>query len=209
MDQESQSANTIEFDDDGFIRLIKKVGEGDEEAFTTLYDTTSHLIYGIVSRIVSEKTVAEETLLDIYTYIWKDAACYDPKSLMPLEWLITIARTRSILKHASNKESKKPALVESETASSPATVAPSIQTQVRSWMDSLTASQKEALDWAFYTGLSFKEIAVQRGKPLGAVRTHTRIALSKLYDLFRPLYGRETGPETVKGGEDFDPRKTD
>lgn len=209
MNQESQSVNTIEFDDDGLVRLIKKVGEGDAEAFKTLYDTTSHLIYGIVSRIVPEKTVAEETMLEIYTYILKDAGAYDPESLMPLEWLITVARTQSIFKLDSNKEGEKRTLAKSEGALTSATVAPLIQTQVRSRIDSLTASQKEALDWVFYTGLSFKEIAVQSGKPLGAVRTHTRIALSKLYDLFRPIYERGTGPETAKGGQDIDSRKTD
>ncbi|MEJ2246815.1 MAG: hypothetical protein P8Y80_12170, partial [Acidobacteriota bacterium] len=63
----------------------------------------------------------------------------------------------------------------------------------------LTPSQKEILDWIFYTGLSCNELAANRGKPLGAGKTYARLGMSKLYYLFRPLYERGTGSEDVKG----------
>ena len=79
-----------------------------------------------------------------------------------------------------------------------------MQNHTRSILDTLTAPQKEFLDWAFYTGLSSSEIAVRCGKPAGEIKTHTRIAMSKLYELFRPLYERETGSEAATGGQDLE-----
>ena len=81
---------------------------------------------------------------------------------------------------------------------------PAMQNHVRSSLDSLPSQQKEFLDWAFYTGLSCSEIGIRSGKPMGAVKTHTRIGMSKLYELFRPLYERETGSKTAKGGQQID-----
>lgn len=204
MDQENQSADIVDFDDVALAELIRKVGDGDSAAFANLYNSTSSLIFGLVLRFLPDKTVAEETLLDIYTHIWKESAKYSPENFMPLEWMITIARTRAIFKLDSTRESRKRKITEIEETDSPTTVAPSIQNRARSGMDTLTSSQREALDWAFYTGLSSSEIAVHCGKPSGAIRTHTRIGMSKLYDLFRPLYERGTGPESEEGRQNID-----
>jgi len=209
LDQENQPVDTIEFDDAALVALIRKAGEGDTTAFTALYDSTSSLIFGLVLRFLPERAIAEEILLDIYTHVWKESADYDPRKFMPLEWLVTIARDRSILKLDATKESKKRSVTEADRSISPTTVAPSIQKLARASLDSLTATQIEALDWAFYTGLSCSEVAVQNGQPFGAVKTHTRIGMSKLYDLFSPLYERETGLETAKGRQDIEPRKTE
>lgn len=191
MDLENRPVDTIEFDDAALAALIKKSGEGDTKAFAALYDRTDSLLFGLALRFLPERTAAEEALLDIYTHIWKESARYDPRQFLPLEWLVILARDRLVLRMDATKEGKKRSIAEAETTASPATVAPSIQKLARSCMVSLTASQQEALNWAFYTGLSCGEIAAQSGKPPGAVRTHTRIGISKLYDLFRPLYERK------------------
>lgn len=202
MDQENQAVEKIEFDNSTLAALIRKTGEGDPTAFTTLYDCTSSLIFGIVSRILPESATAEEVLLDAYTRIWKESSAYDPRDFMPLEWIVTLARNQAILKLDAVRETKKRTVSEAGETDPVITVAPPMQQFARSCMESLNASQKEFIDWAFYTGLSSSEIAVQSRKPLGAVKIHTRIGMSKLYDLFRPLYERETGPETANGGTD-------
>lgn len=51
-------------------------------------------------------------------------------------------------------------------------------------MGALAPIQREVLEWAFYSGLSCSEIATQAGKPVGAIRTHARLGLSKLTELF-------------------------
>lgn len=204
MDQESQAVDKIEFDNSALAALIKKVGEGDPNAFAALYDSTSSLIFGLILRILTERTAAEEVLLDAYTQVWKESAYYDPENFMPLEWIITIARTRAIMRLDANKEGKKRSLPEAGESDPTTTVAPAMQNYARTAIESLTPSQKELLDWAFYTGLACSEISTQSGKPQGAVKIHTRIGMGKLYDLFRPLYERETGSENAKGGQDIE-----
>jgi RNA polymerase sigma-70 factor (ECF subfamily) len=204
LDQNSQSVDTAPFEDQPLGELNNKVGRGDTSAFATLYDTTSCLIFGLLLRFLPEQAAAEETLLDVYSHIWAESSEYDPESFLPLEWLVSVTRARAIQKLDATKEGKKRKVTEADPTASPKTVAPAVQNQVRSILDSLTPSQQEILDWVFYTGLSSSEIAVQSGKPQGAVRTHTRIGISKLYDLFRPLYERGAKSEKHTGGQNIE-----
>jgi RNA polymerase sigma-70 factor (ECF subfamily) len=202
LDKENRATEKIEFDNSALAALIRKTGQGDTAAFTALYDCTSSLIWGIVSRILPEGATAEEVLLDVYTRIWKESSTYDSRDFMPLEWIITLARNQAILRLDASKETKKRTMPETGETDPATTVAPSLQQFARSSMESLNAPQREFIDWAFYTGLSSSEIAAQSQKPLGAVKIHIRIGMSKLYDLFRPLYERDTEPETANGGTD-------
>jgi RNA polymerase sigma-70 factor (ECF subfamily) len=209
LDQENQAVDTAKFDNAALSSLIKKSGEGDRAAFAALYDGTSSLVFGLLLRILTERTVAEEVLLDVYTRIWKESASHDPEDFMPLEWIISLARTCAISRLDETREGRKRTLPDPAEPDPEMTVAPAMQTHARSSLGSLTPPQKEFLDWAFYTGLSCNEIAARSGKPVGAVKIHTRIGMSKLYELFRPLYERETGPETANGGQDIESRKAD
>jgi DNA-directed RNA polymerase specialized sigma24 family protein len=71
------------------------------------------------------------------------------------------------------------------------TVDPEQQKYARAAVGSLTAIQKEILDWIYYSGLSCSEIATHLGKPIGAVKTHARLGLSKLEELSNPLFRHE------------------
>jgi RNA polymerase sigma-70 factor (ECF subfamily) len=204
LDQENQTLDKTGLDNASLSELVKKVGEGDATAFAALYDGTSSLVFGLLLRILADRTTAEETLLDVYTRIWMESASYAPGSFMPLEWIITIARTCAITKLDATREGRKRSLAAPPETETKTIVSPAMQNHARAALDSLTGPQKEFLEWAFYTGLSSSEIAVRIGRPAGAVKTHTRIGMSKLYELFRPLYERETGPENAAGGQDIE-----
>jgi RNA polymerase sigma-70 factor (ECF subfamily) len=130
--------------------------------------------------------LAEEALLDAYTYVWKQAAFYNPKTMKPLEWLILIGRSRAVLHLNIGKQNPKGhSLPQSAASASEMSVAPEQQKLARDSIASLIPSQREVLESAFYSGLSCSDIAAQSGKPAGAVTTHIRLGLNKLDELFR------------------------
>ena len=176
------------------VALLQRIGEGDVSALSTLYDKTNRLLYGLVLRILGERTSAEEALLDVYTHIWKEPASFDPV-LSPLEWLTTIARARAIARLHWNKQLKRKSAFQARNLDPSMTVAPDRQELARQAMGSLVPAQQEILGWAYYSGLSCAEIAAQIGKPVGAVKTHARLGLNKLSDLFRPFLDRDKQPQ--------------
>ncbi len=163
--------------------LLKQIDEGEQSALMMLYDKTHRLVFGIVLKILDDKAAAEETLLDTYTQVWTQVGSYDPGLYGPLEWLTTIARDRAIAKLHLSQRDKRRTPASAAGLDSPATVAPEQQKKARSALGSLLAAQQEILQWAYYTGLSYGEIAARMGKPTGAVKTHTRLALTKLEGL--------------------------
>jgi len=170
------------------------VAEGDQSALTTLYDATSRLVFGLILRVVSDRSVAEEVLLDVYTQVWRQASTYDTKRGAPLAWLMTIARTRGIdrLRSGKHEHQHKESLeaIGEVTASTSSPEADSVTAErrqlVRRALDTLSAEQREVIELAYYSGLSHSEIALKLGQPLGTVKTRTRLGMMKLRDVLRP-----------------------
>lgn len=183
--------------DQNWTSLIKQVADGDQSALTTLYDSTSRLVFGLILRIVSDRATAEEVLLDVYTQVWRQASSYDSTRGAPLAWIMTIARSRAIDRLRSGKhdqQSKEPLDSIGEVTSNTidpeeATVNSERQRIVRSALETLSAEQREVIELAYFSGLSHSEIALRLGQPLGTVKTRTRLGMMKLRDLLKPMLG--------------------
>jgi RNA polymerase sigma-70 factor, ECF subfamily len=189
-----QDSREITTRDQDWAALIKRVADGDQSALTTLYDSTSRLVFGLILRVVTDRSSAEEVLLDVYTQVWRQASTYDSKRGAPLAWLMTIARTRGIdrLRSGKHEHQNKESLdaigeITSSTASPEADSLTAERRQlVRSALDTLSAEQREVIELAYYSGLSHSEIALKLGQPLGTVKTRTRLGMMKLRDMLRP-----------------------
>jgi RNA polymerase sigma-70 factor (ECF subfamily) len=55
-------------------------------------------------------------------------------------------------------------------------------------LDELSPPQRQAIELAFFEGLSHSEIAEQLGEPLGTIKTRVRLGMQKLRDALRPYY---------------------
>lgn len=190
-----QDSRELSTRDQDWAALIKRVADGDQSALTTLYDATSRLVFGLILRVVTDRSSAEEVLLDVYTQVWRQASTYDRKRGAPLAWLMTIARTRGIdrLRSGRHEHLNKDSLdaIGEVTASTPSPEADTVTAErrqlVRSALETLSAEQREVIELAYYSGLSHSEIALQLGQPLGTVKTRTRLGMMKLRDMLRPM----------------------
>ncbi len=199
MEQEVRASGVFPLGNEAAIELIKKIEGGNQSALGFLYDRTSPLLYGLILKIIGDKIQAEEALLETYTSIWKKSVLYDP-GLLPLEWMLTVARNKAVARVNWHKKSSKKRELLIGNREPTATVAPEQRQLVRSAINSLAPAQQEILYWSYYSGLSCSEIAAQIGKPIGAVKTHARLGLTKLTELFRPLFESKTESGTATGG---------
>lgn len=190
-----QDSRELSTRDQDWAAIIKRVADGDQSALTTLYDSTSRLVFGLILRVVTDRSSAEEVLLDVYTQVWRQASTYDRKRGAPLAWLMTIARTRGIdrLRSGRHEHRNKESLdaIGEITASTPSPEADTVTAErrqlVRSALETLSAEQRAVIELAYYSGLSHSEIALQLGQPLGTVKTRTRLGMMKLRDMLRPM----------------------
>jgi RNA polymerase sigma-70 factor (ECF subfamily) len=175
--------------------LIRGVAEGDNQALASLYDATSRTVYGLLLRILSDPSSAEEVLLDVYAQVWRQAAGYSPERGRPLAWLTTIARSRAIdrLRRTRQEHRREAPLDEALRSAGGESVeqgvlAGEVGAVVRAALAALAPEQRDVIELAYYGGMSHSEIAAARGLPLGTVKTRTRLGLTRLREILRPAW---------------------
>ncbi len=153
-----------------------------------LYDNTSPMLYSLALRILNDPADAEEVVLDVYLEIWRTPARFNAERGTVWALLNVMTRTRAIdrLRRAGTRRSRELPIENGYDSPSPAP-APETQTifeQERGWilgvMQTLTADQRQAIELAFFSGLTHSEIAESLGAPLGTIKTRIRVGMQKL-----------------------------
>lgn len=174
---------------DNEIDLVTHIQNGDESAFAELYDSYSAMLYGIITRIVSDQEDAANLLQDCFIKIWRNIESFDPSKGRFATWLINVARntaidfTRSKYFSQKRKNQNLDYFVGSETPRSATHFA--VETMgLRQLVDKLTPVCREVIEWMYFEGYTQQEIADNFGIPLGTVKSRTRLALKELRAYF-------------------------
>ena len=181
--------------------LLANVVKGDQQAFSQLYDHSSALLYTVAFRILGNREEADELLQDVYLEVWRKVARYDVGRGTPIAWLITLTRSRAIdrLRARNARGYKGTSPLDSTVSSRVADLGPSpFETQadqelrmaVGTAITSLPSAQQQAIELAYYEGLSHQEIAARLNQPLGTVKTRIKLGMSKLREALRHCWER-------------------
>ncbi|HEY0792889.1 MAG TPA: sigma-70 family RNA polymerase sigma factor [Chthoniobacterales bacterium] len=172
--------------------LIRKIATGDEEAFTTLYRRLGSALYGLACRMMNDAKEAEDVLQESFTYVWRRAGSFDPTRSSPFAWTVMIVRHKAIdklrIRQRSEKlleqvEQQRPLFDESDDWSALAPAVRERSAQVRAALADLSPEQRQALELAFFKGLTHEEVAAAIQVPLGTVKARIRRGLLKLKEL--------------------------
>lgn len=184
--------------------LLRRASGGDHDALAEFYDRTSHLVYGLALRILGHREAAEDTVIEVYAQAWRDAKTYDPQRGTPCSWLLNLTRSRAIDLLRARKRERANDPLESAYEVHAATPDPEEATAdaerhrfVRSALTRLSGEQREAIELAYFRGLSHTEIADQLGQPLGTVKTRIRLGMMRM----RELLGHMGSPLLTAGGD--------
>jgi len=163
--------------------LLARIGQKDEEALSALYDRYSGLVFSEAKRILRDTGAAEEILQDLFFQVWRTAERFDPARGSLAGWLLVAARHRAISK-IRRKSGKSEELDENGVTLGVDVESHAAQNllldKVRMVMGSLPDGQREALECAYFEGMSHTEIAEKTGQPLGTVKTRIRSAMEAL-----------------------------
>jgi RNA polymerase sigma-70 factor, ECF subfamily len=177
--------------------LMKAVSRRRYDALAELYDRHGKRLRATIDGVVHEEAEADDVLQEIFIQIWEEAARYSPKAGKPLGWMVTIARRRAIdrlrrrqaYSRARERYQKR---VTHETSNSTRQadevfMLNDLRHFLKGCMRILPRLQREALELAFFKGLSHREIAAATHAPLGTVKTRLELGLQKLTHALRPL----------------------
>jgi RNA polymerase sigma-70 factor (ECF subfamily) len=173
--------------------LLARVVKGDQQAFSQLYDHSSTLLFTLAVRILGNREEAAELLQDVYLEVWRKVSRYDVGRGTPVAWLVTLTKSRAIdrLRARASRGYQAANSLEVGTAAEMADSGPSpFETQadqelriaVGAAVAGLPQAQQQAIELAYYEGLSHAEIALRLNQPLGTVKTRIKLGMSKLRD---------------------------
>ncbi len=169
--------------------LMARVATGDQQAFAALYDELAPTLYGTVLRVVRDPAQSEEVTQEVFLEVWRHAGRFDPARGGVRGWAVTIARRRAVDCVRSEQARRDRQRVHTATpAGGPddpvdAVVDSLERDRARSVLAELSDAQREALELAFFGGLTHVEVADHLGLPLGTVKTRIRDGLIRLRSL--------------------------
>jgi RNA polymerase sigma-70 factor (ECF subfamily) len=173
--------------------LLARVVKGDQQAFSQLYDHSSTLLFTLAVRILGNHEEAAELLQDVYLEVWRKVSRYDVGRGTPVAWLVTLTKSRAIdrLRARASRGYRTTNSLEAATAAQLADPGPSplemqadqeLRIAVGAAVAGLPQAQQQAIELAYYEGLSHTEIAERMNQPLGTVKTRIKLGMSKLRD---------------------------
>lgn len=176
--------------------LLRGMRLGDESALEALYARYGGLVYSLALRIVGDPELAREVLQDTFLRSWSGREAYDPERGRVPWWLMGIARNRAIdllrsRSHQARLREQEPLTVdtgahESDSQRDPAD-AVGLRRAVTNALQGLSTVQREAIELAYYGGLTQAEVAERLRQPLGTIKSRTREAMDRLRELLGPF----------------------
>ena len=168
--------------------LVDRTARGEVAAFTEFYDATSRRVFGLARKILEDPSAAEEVTLEVYTYVWRNALRYDPERGSVTQWLLTVARSRALdqlrskLRRGAREYPLEAVAGVQDPAPGPEAISGRAEqcVRVRRALASLPRAQREAIETAYWAGLSHTEVADALGQPLGTVKSRIRMGLNSL-----------------------------
>ena len=168
-----------------WVGLVASIARGDQEALRALYERMHRLVFTLSVRITLNRETAEEVVLDVFHDVWRRAGTYDVRGGTVVGWIMNQARSRAIDRVRFEQRKKRvPGAVAGEEGAVPV---PGEQLDLREQgqrlqraLSSLTPHERQAIETAFFSELTYPEVAARLDQPLGTVKTRIRSGLSKL-----------------------------
>jgi RNA polymerase sigma-70 factor (ECF subfamily) len=164
------------------MRLVARVRAGDQQALAELYDRYSNVVYAVALRVLQDASAAEDVLQDIFLQLWRNPDAFDASRGSLTAWLAVISRHRSIdrLRKRRPETDIEDCVIAGGLDLRDETERSLLIEKVRGALSVMNPEQRQAMELAFFQGLTHTEIAEKTGEPLGTIKTRIRSGLQQL-----------------------------
>lgn len=168
--------------------LLRRMAGGDDAAFAAIYDRFSGIVYGVALRVLKEPAGAEDVVQDVFLQLWRNPQTFDPARGALAPWLAVVARNRSldrIRKRRTETEWDGAAGLASGASLGDLAERRLLMQRIHAVLEHVPLEQRNALELAFFDGMTQSEIAEKTGAPLGTVKGRLRAAVNAITKALR------------------------
>ncbi len=175
------------FPDEALLALVSR---GDELALAELYDRYGRVAYGLALRVVRDSALAEDAVQDAFLSVWRTAGSFLADRAKASTWILTLVHRRAVdVVRREQRRRAAPLDLATETEDA---LGPPVDDEVeltdrrravQEALRQLPDEQREALELAYYGGLTQSELAERLSVPLGTIKSRMFTGLRRLGDL--------------------------
>jgi RNA polymerase sigma-70 factor (ECF subfamily) len=173
------------------VSLMTGVAKGDKSSFRKLHARYAGLVFSTVYKVLNDQQDAEDVSQEVFSQMWQKAHLYDSAKGKPVTWTVTMARNRAIdrLRSKQRRSHLRDGLAENAKAFEDTATRRDASDEaydreravtLRSAVLELSKEQREAIELAYFSGLTQNEIANRLGQPLGTVKARIRRGVIRL-----------------------------
>jgi RNA polymerase sigma-70 factor (ECF subfamily) len=171
-------------------QLMRRAAGGDEAAFAIFYRRFAPGVYSMIHQILQDPKECEDVMQEAFVQMWKKASTYDPNRSGLFTWAVMISRNKAIDRVRSRQ--RKARTIEAATEEAEVVTPMAVDSadelleqsdqrkRVRAALSTLSGAQRDAIDLAFFGGMTQLEISDKLGQPLGTVKARIRRGLLAL-----------------------------
>ena len=197
--------------------LLMAIARREVTALGQLYDRRGGLLFALCLRVLKDRMAAEEALEDIFWELWTHADRYDASRGAALSYMLSLTHSRAVDKLRSGARHRRLELDTDRAAKGSSAGAPvrrdvnlagpvdnAVDQEnrecVREALTSLPSDQRQAVEMAFFDGLTHVQIAEKLEQPLGTIKTRIRQALVRLRKALGARFEQATLPRSEPEG---------
>ncbi len=177
--------------------LVRQMIAGDGPACASFYDRFAPVLFSMIHAILRDQEESEVVLENAIIQMWKRISLYDGRRGSLFTWAVMIARHKALdrLRSRQSHSQLTEAVAnqpEEITAFAPVSSADALlaggdeRDRVQTDLRQVGAAERQALDLAFFSGLTPAQISAKLGAPLGDVKARLRRGLLSLAGTARP-----------------------
>ena len=183
-DRDGGRSGRVASTDDADRDVLARVSNGELGALQELYDRYRTMAYSIALRITADASLAEDVVQDAFLGAWRNASRYAEDRGSVKTWLLSIVHHRAV--DAVRRRRPTAELPEAEAPPPAPLTLPDIwaevagnlaREEIAAALATLSDVQREAIELAYFGGLTQVEIADRTGAPLGTVKSRVRLGL--------------------------------
>jgi len=172
---------------DAATDLLQRVAQGDQRAFSELYDLITPRMLGLVRHVLKDHAQSEEVVQEVLLEIWQTAPRFDPNKGKAVTWMLTMAHRRAIdrVRSAQSSRDRDTKIGIRDLGREYDSVAENVEIRieherVEKALTKLTELQRQAVELAYYGGYTHSEVSTMLSVPIGTVKTRLRDGMIRL-----------------------------
>jgi RNA polymerase sigma-70 factor (ECF subfamily) len=180
--------------------LVERLADRDERALERLYERYGRAVYSLVLKMLREPAQAEEIAQEVFLKLWRRPSSYMAGRGTFSTWLLSVAHHRAVDELRARRHETLP--LADGANGTPELVDEALDLADHAWvreqrmavrqaLATLPVSQRQAIEMAYFMGLTQREIADRLGEPLGTIKTRMRLGMHKLRGCLDGLNGHD------------------